>query len=95
MRQCRGSYDNTCECPLCRENRQKISESTETPCCKKPMSRIDEVRVSAKKIVEALKGFEEVELFLDDEDGSGFLEIDGVCFHFNKDKEIEKFVMSL
>lgn len=32
MRQCRGSYDDTCECPRCQKNRQKKSRFAETAC---------------------------------------------------------------
>ena len=55
------------------------------------MSKIEQKAYDVSKVLDALKGYECVEIFIDEDDcGSGWIEIDGATFYFDNDKKITK-----
>lgn len=59
------------------------------------MNELEKKRRDALLIIHALNGHKFVEVFLNDEDGSGFIDIDGVCFNFGTDKKIKETCIPL
>jgi len=54
------------------------------------MSKIEQKAFDVSKVLDALKGYEYVDLFMDEEDGSGWIEIDGATFYFDSSKKVTK-----
>ncbi|MCP3681825.1 MAG: hypothetical protein GY861_03970 [bacterium] len=56
--------------------------------------KIEESKKKALKILDAMKGESDIEISCDDE-GSGWLDIDGVTFYFDSEKNITESVVPL
>ena len=55
---------------------------------------IETAKSDAVKVLCAIKDYEYTELFID-EDGSGFIDLEGVTFYFDKSKAITKTEINL
>ena len=54
------------------------------------MSKIEQKAYDVSKVLDALKGYGYVELFIDEDDGGGWIEIDGATFYFDSSKKVNK-----